>query len=196
MFGYMRALGIALVVIAFVALMIGGWVKGVFNTLVEQDVAVETAWSQVETQYQRRFDLVPQLVGATRGILAQEQAVFGAIAEARTRYANSGDSSREEQIEAYGEYESVLGRLMLIYENYPELKSNEQVQALMDELTGTENRVNIARIRYNESVQMYNITVRRFPTNLIAWMFDYEQQEFFDSVEGSEIAPEVDLIIE
>lgn len=182
-----------LIVIGVIAGLMGMWLLGTFNGLVQKDVAVDTAWAQVETQYQRRFDLVPQLVGATRGIFEQEREVFGAIAEARTQYAGSREGTREEQMEAYGQYESVVGRLMLIYENYPELKSNEQVTRLMDELAGTENRVNVARIRYNEEVEQLNLAIRRFPTNIVAGMFGYEQERYFEDAEGADIAPEVNL---
>lgn len=169
---------------------------GSYNNLVQKEVAVTESWSQVETQYQRRFDLVPQLVGAVRGILNQEQEVFGAIAEARTRYASARETgTQEEQVEAYGEYESVLGRLLVIMENYPVLRSNEQVQSLMDELTGTENRVSVARVRYNETVAVYELTTRRFPTNIIASIFGFEDKKYFESESEADTAPEVDITV-
>lgn len=189
----MKTIYITLAILGFFVLFIGSWLMGTYNGLVQKDVAVETAWSQVETQYQRRFDLVPQLVGATRGILEQEREIMTAIAEARTRYAGSSEGSREDQIEAYGEYESVIGRLMLIYENYPTIATDDEVRALMDELTGTENRVAVARTRYNESVEGLNISLRHFPTNMIGDMFGFDEAEYFTSTEGSDLAPEVNL---
>lgn len=184
--------GIIIALILFVAMPL----VGSYNNLVQKEVAVDESWSQVETQYQRRFDLVPQLVGAVRGILNQEQEVFGAIAEARTRYANARDNgSQAEQVEAYGEYESVIGRLMVIMENYPVLRSNEQVQSLMDELTGTENRVAVSRVRYNETVAIYELTTRRFPTNVIASIFGFEDKKYFESEAEADSAPEVDITV-
>lgn len=117
------------------------WFLGIYNGLLQSSLRVDQSWASVETQYQRRFDLVPNLVGATRGALAQEQEVFGAIAEARTRYAGAQQSGNvNEQVQAANQYESALARLMVIVENYPQLRSLDTVNRLMDELAGTENR--------------------------------------------------------
>lgn len=180
---------------AFIAFLVvvGLWFMGAYNGMVRGEETVETAWATVETQYQRRFDLIPNLVGSVQGILTQEQQIFADIAEARTRYAGSQNGTREEQVEAFGEYESVVGRLMVIMENYPELRSYDQVQSLMDELSGTENRVTIARDRYNEAVRVWNTSIRRFPRSLLANMFGFELQERFASQEGADVAPTVEL---
>lgn len=176
-----------LVVIAFMLM-------GTYNGLVRKNADVDGAWSQVETQYQRRFDLVPNLVNATKGALKQEQAVFKAIADARSRYAGAPSGSTE-QVQATGQYEGALARLLVVIESYPELKSMEQVTRLTDELAGTENRVLVARDRYNEQVKSYNKHVQTFPRNMIAGMFGFEKREFFVSVENADVAPEVNLDI-
>lgn len=175
-------------------LIIGSFLVGSYNGLVQGREVVNTSWSQVESQYQRRFDLIPGLVGATKGFLKQEQAVFGAIAEARTHYAGTAPGS-DERVEATGRVESALARLMVIVENYPDLKSNQTVQALMDELAGTENRIQVARDRYNEQVRIWNTTVRSFPKNIMAGMFGFEARSFFESETGSEKGVKVDLTI-
>lgn len=190
----MKTASIVLGVIVGVALLGGLWVMGTYNALATQDQVVENSWATVEADYQRRFDLIPNLVGSVQGILRQEQKVFGDIAEARTRYANAkSGGSQEEQVAAYGQYESVVGRLLVVMENYPELKSYAQVQALMDELAGTENRVLVSRGRYNEQVRLWNTQMVRFPRSLLAGMFGFEKREFFQAETGSEKAPEVKL---
>lgn len=175
-------------------LILGMWFWGSYNGLITKSTEVDTSWATVETQYQRRFDLVPNLVNATKGAMAQEQAVFTAIAEARTRYAGAPSGSNE-QVQATGQYEGALARLLVVMENYPQLKSIESVQRLTDELAGTENRVAVARDRYNGVVGDYNIFIKRFPKNMIAGMFGFEAREFFKSDEGAKSAPTVDLTI-
>lgn len=188
----MKKLLISLAVVGVVVLMIGSWVSSSYNSFVTMNENIDTAWSQVETQYQRRFDLVPNLVSSTKGVLKQEQAVFGAIAEARTKYAGTAPTSNE-RVEAMNQYESALARLLVIVENYPQLRSVETVKALMDELAGTENRVAVERNRYNEQVRTYNIEIKRFPKNLLANMFGYDARTFFESVEEASVAPKVEL---
>lgn len=181
-----------LLVIFGVVLILSSWIAGSYNRFVTMNENIDTAWSHVETQYQRRFDLVPNLVSATKGMLMQEQTVFGAIAEARTRYSSSAPASNE-RVESMNQYESALTRLLVIIENYPQLRSVETVRALTDELAGTENRVLVARDRYNEQVRTYNITIKRFPKNLLASMFKYDARTFFNSVEEAITAPKVEL---
>ena len=178
----------------FIVLMLIGWVWSSYNQLISQNQTVETAWSQVETQYQRRFYLVPNLVSATKGYLLQEQKVFGDIAEARTRYAGSLIGS-EERVQATSQFEGALGRLLLVMENYPELKAVETFRALTDELAGTENRVLVARDRYNENVRIWNTIIKVFPKNIIAGMFGFQARDFFKADEGANKVPSVDLEI-
>ncbi|MDD3661605.1 MAG: LemA family protein [Candidatus Dojkabacteria bacterium] len=168
-------------------------VMGLRNNLVRQEENVSTQWAQVEVQYQRRFDLIPNLVSSVRGILEQEQEVFGDIADARTRYSGAPSGSQE-RVEAANELESALGRLLVIMENYPELRSNETVQALMVELEGTENRISTERRRYNDVVNEFNQTIRVFPNSLVNDLFlHFDAKERFEAVEGADVAPEVDL---
>lgn len=186
--------GIVIAAILGVVFIVGVWLMGTYNGLVTQNEGVTAAWSQVETQYQRRFDLVPNLVEATKGTMKQEQAVFGAIAEARTHYANAKQSGDvDEQVGATQQYESALARLMVVMENYPVLRSIDTVNNLMDELSGTENRVAVARDRFNTVVLTYNNTLIKFPTNVIGTMFGFEKRAFFESTEGADEAPKVNL---
>jgi len=166
--------------VVVVAVIGGLWLWGSYNTLVTSSSQVDTSYAAIQSQYQRRFDLVPNLAEATKGFLQQEQKVFGDIANARTHYAGAANGSKE-QIGAMGEYSSALARLMVIVENYPQLKSNETVQSLMDELAGTENRINVSRDRYNETVRAYNVLIKSFPKNLIAGMFGFETRTMFES---------------
>ena len=162
-----------------------------YNNLITKTQAVDNQWAQVETQYQRRFDFIPNLVNSVEGIMTQEQAVFGQIAEARTRY--SGAATTEEKIEGANQMESALGRLLVVMENYPDLLSAENVTQLMDELAGTENRVSVERRRYNDLVRDYNTTIKKFPANLIAGTFGFNEYPFFEAAEGAEEAPEVEI---
>lgn len=188
----MKIIKILLAIFGGIVLMTGLWILGSYNNFVIANEDVDTAWSQVETQYQRQFDLVPNLVAATQGIFKQEQKVFGDIASARTHYGGTAPASNE-RVQALSQYESALARLLVIVENYPQLKSNETVRGLMDELAGTENRVAVERNRYNGKVREYNITIKRFPKSLLAGLFGYESRAFFDSVEDASKAPKVEL---
>lgn len=187
---FLISLGVVLVIVGSLVM----WLVGLYNRLVTGQEAVVTKWAQVESQYQRRFDLIPSLVGATKGALRQEQEVFKAIADARTHYAGTNPGS-DERVKATGQVESALSRLMVIMENYPELKSNGTIRDLMTELAGTENRIQVARERYNEEVQGWNVQVKSFPTNVLAGMFNFHQKSFFESEKGSEKATTVDLTI-
>lgn len=177
-----------IIILAILAVIVI-YVIGSYNSLVTLNVAADTQWKQVETQYQRRFDLIPNLVESAKGVMKQEQAIFTAIAEARTRY--SGASSANEKALAASQVESALGRLLVITENYPQLKSSENVQSLMTQLEGTENRISVERMRFNESVQSYNLKVMRFPSSIIASVFGFETREAFEASAGSDVAPAV-----
>lgn len=175
--------------VVLVALIIGLYVRNTYNGLVEKSQAIDAQWAQVETQYQRRFDLIPNLVEATKGIFEQERAVFGQLAEARTRYA--GAATPDQRAETATQVESALARLLVVMENYPDLRSQANVTQLMDELAGTENRIAVERQRFNERVLAYNKTVVRFPSNTIAAMFNYSERPYFRSVSGADGAPKV-----
>ncbi len=166
-------------------------VVGFYNGLITKTTNIDGQWAQVETQYQRRFDLIPNLVNTVKGLFAQEQTVFGDIAEARTRY--SGATSVDGKAAAAGELEGALARLLVIIENYPEIKSDAVVVGLMDELSGTENRVSVERRRFNDLVKDYNATIKRVPGSLIAPMFGFSERAFFKAVEEASTAPEVEF---
>ncbi len=162
-----------------------------YNSLIGKTQNIEAQWAQVETQYQRRFDLIPNLVESVKGMMEQEKEVFAKIAEARTKYG--GARTVEEKVKATGEVESALARLLVVMENYPELRSVENVTQLMDELAGTENRIAVERRRYNELVRDYNTAIKKFPGNLIAGMFGFSERSFFEAAEGAEQAPKVEF---
>jgi LemA protein len=174
-----------------VILFFGLWFWGIYNSMATKNVAIDQQWGQVEAQYQRRYDLVPNLVAATKGYLKQEQTVFQMITDARTKYA--GAATPDEKVAAANELETALGRLLAIIEDNPEIKSNQVVSDLMFELAGTENRISVERMRYNEKVGIYNTTVKTFPGRLLAGMFGFNERPFFEAQEGAETAPEVDL---
>ena len=182
-----KTITIILVVLAVLAL----WVFSSYNGLVSSREAYTSQWSQVENQYQRRFDLIPNLVGAVKGSIKQELAVFGEIAEARTRY--SGAASQEQKVQAASQVESALGRLLVITENYPELKSSNLVQDLLVQLEGTENRVAVERQKYNDTIRSYNLNVQRFPESIFAHIFGFTVQPYFESAQGSNVAPKVEF---
>lgn len=175
-------------VILLVVVMMG---VNYYNSFVGLDQSATNQWGQVETQYQRRFDLIPNLVNSVKGFLTQEQAVFGAIAEARTRYA--GAQTVNDKATAATQVESALGRLLVVMENYPELKSNETVSQLMDELAGTENRISVERRRYNDVVKEYNLKVSQIPGKFFASLLGFGPKDYFESVTGADTAPNVNL---
>ena len=182
---------IAVIALVVVLVGIGAILAGYYNSFVTKSQGVDNQWAQVETQYQRRFDLIPNLVSATRGTMKQEREVFGAIAEARTRY--SGAQTPTEQVEAANQMESALGRLLVVMENYPQLLSNNTVQQLMVQLEGTENRISVERRRYNDIVRDYNTSVKRVPGALFAGIFGFSEKPYFESQAGAEETPQVDL---
>jgi LemA protein len=162
-----------------------------YNGLVSMNEAVVAQWQQVETQYQRRFDLIPNLVASVKGAMQQETAVFTALAEARTRY--SGAQSVSEKAAAATQVESALARLLVVVENYPTLRSIDTVQSLMTQIEGTENRISVERQRYNEAVRGFNTAIKRFPKSIVASVFGFEAINYFESAAGAENAPQVDL---
>jgi len=180
-----------IIVIAAVVVLLGVWMYSSYNSLVSANEAVSNQWAQVQTQYQRRFDLIPNLVNSVKGILTQEQTVFTAIADARTHYA--GATTNDGKAAAAGEVESALGRLLVITENYPELKSSTNVQDLMTELEGTENRISVERKRYNDLVQDYNLKTKQFPGSVVAAIFGFKEHAYFNADTAAATAPVVNL---
>lgn len=170
-------------------LLVGLWLSGNYNSLVVSKAQAEKSWSMVETQYQRRLDLTENLVETVKGAQIQEQKVFGDIAAARSKYAGSNNAS--DQADAAGGVESALARLLVITENYPELKSNQNVQALQADLGKTEDGIAKARDAYNVTATNYNVNIARFPKSLFAKIFGFEKQNLFKSAAGAEKAPKV-----
>jgi LemA protein len=180
-----------LIVLVGLVVVVGMWMMSLYNSLIVLSEGVDTQWAQVETQYQRRFDLIPNLVASVQGVMKQETAIFTAIAEARQGYA--GARTTDEKAVAAGNMESALGRLLVITENYPELRSSENVQALMSQLEGTENRISVERMRYNDMVKDYNVKVKMFPTNMFATRFGFEVKQTFEAEVGAATVPKVNL---
>lgn len=180
-----------LLIIAVVIVILGFWVFGSYNNFVTLNQMADNQWAQVETQYQRRFDLIPNLVKSTEAVMKQEKQVFADLANARSQYA--GAKTVDEKSAAATNVESSLGRLLVIVENYPQLKSNETVSKLMDELSGTENRVSVERKRFNDQITGYNLSVITFPNNVLANIFGFKQRQFFQAVESASEAPQVNF---
>ncbi len=183
---------IVLVVIALLALWIGGTFVGHRNEMVRKRETVNAAWSQVDVVLQRRADLIPNLVQTVKGFATHEEKVFGDIAAARA--AMAGAKTPQEKIAANGQLDSALSRLLVVVENYPQLRSNENFLRLQDELAGTENRIAIERRRYNETVQDYNTYISLFPNNIVASLSGFTRNDaYFKTEEGARQAPKVDF---
>jgi LemA protein len=180
---------ITLVVLVLLAVMVGGWLRTTYNGLVQGDEGVKAAWAQVENQLQRRFDLIPNLVETVKGYASHERETLEAVINARSRVAGAG--SIDQKIEANQQLSSALSRLLVVVEQYPNLKADQSFLRLQDELAGTENRISVERRRYNEVVQAYNIRLRSFPTVLIAPIFKFEKAKLFEAAPGAEQAPKV-----
>ena len=186
-FGWLIAIGVVVVII----LAIGLGIAGSYNGLVKKSQAVDSQWAQVETQYQRRYDLIPNLVNTAKGFLKQELAIFTEITQARASYGAA--QTTNEKAVAAGELEVALSKLIAIVESNPEIKSDKVMIGLMDELAGTENRISVARGRYNTAVRDYNTAIKSFPTNIIAGIFNFNEREYFASVSGADKPPVVEF---
>lgn len=180
-----------ILIIVGVLVLIALYVGMSYNGLVTANEKADAQWATVETQYQRRFDLIPNLVNSVKGILTQEQTVFQNIADARTKYA--GATTPDAKAEAASEVETSLGRLLVIVENYPDLKSSANMQDLMSQLEGSENRISVERTRFNEVIRDYNLSIKRVPKSIVASIFGFEERAYFESAEGTEVAPAVEF---
>jgi LemA protein len=187
-----KGLIIGLVVVVLIALLFFGQYIGVKNTLVTKNEAVKAAWSQVDIVLQRRADLIPNLVETVKGYAKQEQTVFGDIAKARSALLSAG--TPQDKIAANQQLDGALGRLLVIVENYPQLKSNENFLRLQDELAGTENRIAVERKRYNDTLQDYNTYIQKFPQSMFAGFAGFKVNDaYFKAAEGSRDAPKVNF---
>lgn len=183
---------IAIIVLILIVLFAFGQYVSVRNSLVTKNETVKAAWSQVDIVLQRRADLIPNLVQTVKGYAQQEQTVFGDIAKARSALLSAG--SPQEKIAANNQLDGALGRLLVIVENYPQLKSNENFLRLQDELAGTENRIAVERKRYNDALQDYNTYVQTFPNNIFAGWAGFKPNEaYFKTAEGAREVPQVNF---
>jgi len=180
-------IGIIVIILVVIALLF----IPKYNSLVTAEENLDSKWAQVENQLQRRYDLIPNLVESVKGYANHEQEVIANITEARAQMGNA--SSPEEQAVANDALTGALSRLLVVVENYPNLKADANFRQLMDELAGTENRLAVAREDYNNEVQQFNKHVKRFPGNLIAGMFGFEQKEYFKAAAGADKAPSIDF---
>lgn len=191
-----KSLWIVLGIVAVVLV----WGVSSYNGLVSKDEKVASAWANVETVYQRRADLIPNLVNTVKGYAAHEQQTLMEVTEARAKStaisidpSTATPAEMEAWMRAQSEVGSALGRLLAISENYPDLKANQNFLEFQKQLEGTENRISTERRKYNEEVRSYNAKIRRFPTNIIAGMFGFEKRVMFESQEGAETAPVVEF---
>ena len=188
------------IVVAVVILGSFAWVKNVYNKLVSADESAQSMWSQVENVYQRRADLIPNLVATVKGYAAHESETLESVVAARAKATqvtvDPSDLTAESVArfnEAQGELSTALGRLLLIQENYPDLKANENFRDLQAQLEGTENRIATERMKFNQAVKDYNTNIRRFPDNIIASVFGFEKKGYFEAQAGAETAPKVEF---
>ena len=184
--------------VVLVVLAVAGWVMSTYNGLVTKQQAVEAQWAQVENVYQRRADLVPNLVATVKGYAKHEKQTLQDVTEARTKAtqihidpSKLDEASLKQFQQAQGQLGNALSRLLAVHEAYPDLKANENFKELQAQLEGTENRICVERNRFNEVAREYNVTVKRFPAVIIAGMFGFEPRPYFESQEGAEKAPEV-----
>ena len=187
-------------IIIAVVLVLFFWVRGVYNSMVTQDESVKTAWSQVENQYQRRLDLIPNLVNTVKGYASHERATLEGVINARANATNTtidptnlNEETMKQFQAAQGELSSALSRLMVVVERYPDLKANQNFMELQAQLEGTENRISVERKRFNEVAQNYNTNIRSFPTNILAGMFGFQPKAYFAAESGAEKAPTVEF---
>jgi LemA protein len=186
----------AWVAVLGILVILGLWLMGVYNGLVSAQGNVDNAWAQVEVQYQRRADLIPQLVATVEGAADFESSTLQAVTEARTNWLNvsqDSEASINDQIAASNQFDSALSRLLVTVESYPTLTATEGFITLQSQLEGTENRVSVARKDFNDASTTYNVKIRKFPTNIIAGLFGFEAYDLFEATEGSEEAPTVEF---
>ena len=188
-----------IIVIAVVAIIVM-WGIGGYNSLVSMDENVNNKWANVETQYQRRSDLIPNLVNTVKGYATHEKSTLEAVMQARSQAtqvridpANCTPGQRAAYQKAQGDVTTALGKLLAITENYPQLKANENFLELQSQLEGTENRINVARRDFNEAAKNYNTVIRSFPKNIFAGMFGFEKKAYFEAEKGAEAAPKVEF---
>ena len=180
-----------ILIIVVIAIIFGSWYIRTRNEIITLDESINGAWAEIDNQLQRRSDLIGNLVESVRGAMKQEETIFVQIAEARAKLAGAG--SVADTGEAYNEVSGALSRLLVVMENYPDLKSGAQMTQLMDELAGTENRIAVARKRYNDEVRRYNTRIRTFPGSMIAGSMGFGSREYFEIDEAARTVPRVNF---
>ena len=195
-----KGLLVTIIIVVVIGFSLFGRVKRTYNGFVSQQEGVESAWAQVENVYQRRADLVPNLVATVKGYAAHEKETLEGVVSARAKATQMtvdptklDEASLKKFQEAQGELGNAIGRLLMITENYPELKANENFLQLQAQLEGTENRITVERQKFNETAKAYNTEVRKFPANIIAGMFGFERKPYFEAKEGADEAPKVEF---
>ena len=179
-------------IVLVVLLALGGCsYVGMRNSLVTMDENVNSAWAQVETVLQRRYDLIPNLVNTVKGYAKHESGVFEEVTRLRSQWGEA--KTQADKVQAANQIEGALSKLLLVSENYPELKANQNFIALQDELAGTENRIAVERRRYNDIVKEFNASIRRFPTSIVAGMMALQKREYFQAEQGAAAAPKVEF---
>jgi LemA protein len=182
---------ITLIVLAVIAVLVFGTIYGTYNQLVALDENVNSKWSQIDNQLQRRADLIPNLVETVKGYAAHEKEIFDSVNKAREKLLSANTVA--DKAASNEELNTALGRLLAIAENYPNLKADANFRQLSDELAGTENRIAVARMDYNNAVQAYNTKIRSFPASIIASMFGFKEREYFKAEEAAKTVPKVDF---
>ncbi len=182
---------IAIIAVLLIVVIPVLWLWATYNSLVTKDQKVEAQWANVESQYQRRADLIPNLVASVQGYLTFERDLLTNITQLRSQWQSA--ATQEDRIKFGTAMDSAIGRLLVVVENYPELKADKTVTQLMDELAGTENRIAVERMRYNEAVRDFNTAIRTFPANIVASSFGFEKKLYFSATPGSEEAPDVNI---
>lgn len=189
---------ITILIIVVVVFLGYNFFAGKYNSMVTMDEEVNTEWANVETQYQRRYDLIPNLVNTVKGFAEQEKEVLTQVTEARAKASsiqidpsNLNQEALQNFANAQGQLNSALSRLLVTVERYPDLKSNQNFLELQAQLEGTENRISVARTRYNEKTKAYNTYIRKFPNTVLAGMFGFERKPLYEAAEGAETAPTV-----
>ncbi len=196
----MKKSTVVLLAVIAVVLVLFFWIKGTYNGMVTMDEGVKTAWSQVENVYQRRADLIPNLVATVKGYAEHESATLEGVVEARSKATgvnvdpeNLTPEKLAEFQQAQGELSAALGRLLVIQENYPDLKANTNFMALQQQLEGSENRIAVERRKFNDAARAYNTAIRKFPSNIIAGMFGFGSKPYFEADESASQAPKVEF---
>lgn len=196
----MKRSTVVILVVVGVVLVLFFWFKNGYNSMVKEQEGVQTAWSQVENVYQRRADLIPNLVNTVKGYAAHESQTLEGVVNARakaTQLTVDPENLTPEKLAAYqeaqGELGAALGKLLAIQENYPDLKANENFLTLQSQLEGTENRISTERMKFNEAAKRYNVLIRVFPKSIIASLFGFEKMPYFQAKEGADVAPAVEF---